>query len=204
MGQKISGVRRFIALRDVGLFRRTARCATVHLAVRQMPPFSISAVRIFKCVPTGADFDYYIRSILMRTRDTRRELERPTALRNFGRPRAGQSYGGCCVGRHNHDEFEGMAVPAPFRTDAAIRRHMARARVRQPAAGLRLNQNMFITGMRRIDVDAADDFVHPFAYRAICIVIEGIHFLVFERAVGLYAVPSLPNGRGPLFDRIQP
>jgi hypothetical protein len=79
MGQKISGVRRFFALRDVGLFRRTDRCAAVWLAVRQMEPL-LSAVRIFKCVPTGADFDYYLRSILMRTRNTRRGLERPTAL----------------------------------------------------------------------------------------------------------------------------
>jgi hypothetical protein len=40
ISQKISGVRRFYARRDVGLFRRTAPCAAVHLAVRQMgPPF---------------------------------------------------------------------------------------------------------------------------------------------------------------------
>ena len=38
ISQKISGVHRFSALRDVGLFRRTARCTAVHLAVRQMGP----------------------------------------------------------------------------------------------------------------------------------------------------------------------
>ena len=59
ISQKVPGVRRFYALRDVGLFRRTAPCAAVHLAVRQMGPLSsISAVRIFECVPAGADFDY--------------------------------------------------------------------------------------------------------------------------------------------------
>ena len=38
MGQKISDVRRYSTLRDVGLFRRTDRCAAVWLAVRQKGP----------------------------------------------------------------------------------------------------------------------------------------------------------------------
>ncbi len=63
---------------------------------------------------------------------------------------------------------------------------------------------MLVAGPFRIDLDACHHPVHPVAYRAVRIVVEGIHARILKRAVGFDSVPALPYRRGAFLDGVEP
>src|ERR1700680_712478 len=83
----------------------------------------------------------------------------------------------------------------PIGANSAVRPSMTCHGICEPASRVRLNENMLIPGSPRIDLNAADDLIHPFAHSPVRIVIEGIHRLVLKRSIGLDPVPALPDGR---------
>ena len=65
-----------------------------------------------------------------------------------------------------------------------------------------MNDQLAIARLGQVDAGQCAD--QPFADRAVGIVIEGVHILRPEAAVGLHAVPVLPHGGRAAGDRVQP
>ena len=115
-----------------------------------------------------------------------------------------QAYRGRRI-RRDLDGYGQLAVrDFPAGRHAAVQALDRSVREGQPTARLRLNQNMFVTGVALVELNACNDAVDPFADCAVGVVVEGIHPRILKTAVGLDAVPSFPDRRGAFGDRIKP
>lgn len=105
--------------------------------------------------------------------------------------------------RRNFDrQFDLFPLAFPARDNLAVAALEARFRKIQFGRRLRLDQNMFVSHLS--DFQASRYAVHPVADGTISVVVEGVHARVLEGTVGLDAVPALPDGGCPHFDRVQP
>src|SRR5205085_8466694 len=74
----------------------------------------------------------------------------------------------------------------------------------ESAAGKGAQDEMFVSRMRIVVVDAEDDARHPFADRADGVMVERVHSLVLKTAPFDVSVPALPYGRRAVVYRILP
>src|SRR5271154_6497120 len=74
----------------------------------------------------------------------------------------------------------------------------------ESAAEVRLDEDVLVARRSRIDANSSHHAIHPITDRAVRIVIERVHALLFERAVRLEPIPTLPDSGRTVLDRIQP
>src|SRR6185503_9829964 len=153
---------------------------------------------------SGADLHDHGVAILPGTRDAIAIRQALPTFSNVRQLRLWQTDCRAGVGGHFNCQFE-FAVPYhPSGTDFAIRSLVAGFDARKSSAWLRLNQNVFVAGRSRINVDARHHAIHPFTNRAVGIVVERIHPHILKRAVRLLAIPPFPDRRCALLDREEP
>src|SRR5256884_466749 len=158
----------------------------------------------FKDILTGADVNNHGVAGLPRAENIRAARERFLSFRDLLEFGFRQAYRGRRI-RRNLDGDGQLAVrDFPARRHAAVQALDRSVREGQPTARLRLNQNMFVTGVALVELNACNDAVDPFADCAVGVVVEGIHPRILKTAVGLDAVPSFPDRRGAFGDRIKP
>ena len=64
--------------------------------------------------------------------------------------------------------------------------------------------NVFVAGPPRVDIDAGNRAVQPRSNRAVCVMVERVHAGILEAVFISPAVPSLPDGGCALTDRVEP
>jgi len=97
--------------------------------------------------------------------------------------------------RHFQSELPILLLPAGF--DPTIEAFEGHIRFSEVSAGLGGDEHFPVP--RRLLGEPTDDAIHPVPDCSVGIMVEGVHSRRLERAVGLDAVPSLPDCRGPIF-----
>ena len=70
--------------------------------------------------------------------------------------------------------------------------------------GHRREDDVLETGLRHIPLDAGHRAVHPREYRAVGVVVEGVHAGGAEAVLLRVGVPALPDRRRALVDGVEP